>query len=133
MTQTIGFYCPDCDAKYGRHVCQYGLPCGHKNKRAIFVCAKRYDASGFESVELVGHGLTFRAQGPPDEIEQRIRDPANYANWRPTNRGVRLHFLAAFQNRWLSFKAYEYTGSTISFKAHMDGTVEFLPQPKVAR
>lgn len=133
MTQTVGFYCPDCDAKYVRHVCGTGLPCGHKAKRAIYVYAKRYGADGHESVELLGLGLAFRAQGPPEEIEQRIRDPELYANWQPVNRGTRLLFLAAFQARWTSFRVYIYTDKTISYKAKLDGTVEFLEQPKVDR
>jgi hypothetical protein len=82
---------------------------------------------------LLGLGLAFRAQGPPEEIEQRIRDPELYANWQPVNRGTRLLFLAAFQSRWLSFKSYVYRDRTVNYKAHMDGTVEFFETPKVDR
>lgn len=133
MTQTIGFYCPECDAKYVRNVCEHGLPCKHKSKNAIFVYAKRFGSDKHEIVELVGCGMAFRATGPPDEIEQRIRDPARFADWRPMNRGIRLRFLNAFQNRWESFKSYEYRDSTIRYRANRDGTVEFFDQPKVDR
>jgi hypothetical protein len=53
VTQTVGFYCPTCNAKYVQYVCDLGLPCGHDPKRAIHVYAKHYSSSGEETVEMI--------------------------------------------------------------------------------
>lgn len=45
MTETVGYYCPECGKKYVRHKCKDSLPCGHGKENAIYVyhkwCAKR--------------------------------------------------------------------------------------------
>lgn len=54
MTETVGFFCPECASKYVQFVCKTGLPCGHDPDKAIHVYAKRFGQSGSEIVKMTG-------------------------------------------------------------------------------
>lgn len=71
MTQTNGYWCDECRAKYVEHTCKNDtLPCGHDFGAAIFVYAKSYGRGG-ETVKIAKLGIFDLFTKDEDLVGQR--------------------------------------------------------------
>lgn len=112
MTQTNGYWCDECRAKYVEHTCKNDtLPCGHAFDAAIFVYAKRF-GSGGEDVTMEGLGRFNLFTKDENLVGQRW----NFKQWirnertdkeEPVAEWIKrqeARFVRAFCARWFSSK-----------------------------
>lgn len=103
MTETVGFYCPKCDAKYVRHKCRDGLPCDHDKDEAIYVYAKKYKDG--ENVRLENKdGVIFRGDGEyfPTDLNFMRRWEEGFIP--DISKEEFAKFKDAYEKRWMSLK-----------------------------